>query len=219
MENGNLLNLTMALAQKRQKFKKLETATGRILSNLPFSPNFYTLSSIALSFFALYFLIKSQLLMVLIFFVLAALLDFVDGAVARYCQKATKIGAYLDTICDRYVEGIILLGFLFLPLKKVGFSPEVWIFILFFGSILTTYSKAAAKEKGLLEKEFFGGIAGRAERIILVALTIALGLFSFTWMSWAIVFLAFLFNVAALSRIYLIMVQAKNHPIESSATL
>lgn len=199
----------MALAQKREKFKGIEVIVGSCFSRLPFSPNFYTLSSIVVSFFGLYFLIKVKLLVALFFFVSAILLDFVDGAVARYCNKSTKIGAYLDTICDRYVEGMILFGFLFLPLKKIGLPPAFWIFLLVFGSILITYSKAAAKEKEILKEEFKKGFIGRAERMILIIATMITGVFSFYWMSWEIVILSILFNIAAMDRIYLAIGQAR----------
>ena len=48
----------------------------------------------------------------LFFLLLSSLLDFIDGAVARYMKKTSIKGAYLDTICDRYVEGLIFLGLL-----------------------------------------------------------------------------------------------------------
>ena len=199
----------MVLYQRRKKFKGIETITGALLSKLPLFPNHYTLASVFLILFSFYFLVKVQVLPAFIFFLTAALFDFIDGAVARYSQRTTKIGAYLDTICDRYVEGIVLLGFLFLPLPKIWLPSYVWIFLVLFGSLLTTYSKAAAKEKTLLELEFKRGLVGRGERIILISLTMILGIFNFLWMAWAIIVLAFLFNIAAIERISLIIAQAK----------
>ena len=199
----------MVLAQKREKFKKTEDVIGKFFSKFSLSPNFYTLISIILALFAFYFLINVKLFLAFIFFILAALCDFIDGAVARAAQKVTKIGAYLDTISDRYVEGIILLGFLFLPLPKIGLSPQIWIFLALFGSLLTTYAKAAAKEKELIKLEFKKGIFGKAERIILLSLSIILGIFNFFWMMWAIIILAFLSNLSAIGRIYLAITRVK----------
>ncbi|GAH39487.1 unnamed protein product, partial [marine sediment metagenome] len=124
--------------------------------------NQYTLISLLFVAISFSFLINLNLVLALIFFLLAGLLDFIDGAVARFTQKATKKGAYLDTISDRYVEGIILLGFLFLPLPVFLLSAKVWIFLALFGSFLTTYSKAAAKEKELTRVELKKGLLTRA---------------------------------------------------------
>jgi len=191
------------LQEQRAKFKKIETLIGGIFSKLGLTPNQYTLISIFFAIISFYFLINVNLVLALIFFLLAAFLDFIDGAVAKFTQKETKRGAYLDTICDRYVEGIILLGFLFLPLLPVFLSAKVWIFLALFGSFLTTYAKAAAKEKDLVTEELKKGLFGRAERIILISLAMFLGIFNLSWIIYPIIVLAILTNITAFQRIYL----------------
>ena len=191
------------LEEKREKFKELSQKTGEIFSKLGLTPNQYTLISLFFALISFYFLIKTNLILALIFFLPAAFLDFIDGAVAKFTQRETKKGAYLDTISDRYVEGIILLGFLFLPLADFLLPAKIWIFLAFFGSLMTTYSKAAAKEKELTQKELKKGLLGRAERIILISLAIFLGIFNLSWMLYPIIFLAVFSNLTALQRIYL----------------
>jgi len=173
----------------------------KIFSFLPILPNQYTLISVIFAFGSFYFLVKQRLILAILFFLIACFLDFIDGAVARYKDISTKIGAYLDTICDRYVEGILLLGMLFLPLPKVLLPAYVWIFLILFGSILTTYAKAAAKEKELAEQELKGGLLSRGERVILFLITLILGIFNFTWMIYLLILIAILTNFTALQRI------------------
>lgn len=193
------------LAEKREKFRKIENEVGEIFSKF-LTPNQYTLISLFFAFFCFLFLVKNNLILALIFFFLATILDFIDGAVARFLKIETKKGAYLDTICDRYVEGMILLGFLFLPLKGFFLLPaEVWVFLAFFGSLMTTYSKAAAKEKELVEKEIKKGLFGRGERMILIFLALLVGVFNLSWMLYLIVILAILTNLTALQRIFLVL--------------
>jgi len=191
------------LAENREKFNKISTKTGEIFSKIGLTPNQYTLISLVFVVISFYFLIRFNFTLALIFFLIAAILDFIDGAVAKFLQKETKKGAYLDTICDRYVEGIILLGFLFLPLPDVFLPAKIWIFLAFFGSLMTTYSKAAAKEKELTQIEIKKGLLGRGERIILIFLAIFLGIFNFSWILYPIIILAILSNITALQRIYL----------------
>lgn len=138
-----------------------------------------------------------------IFFFLAVFFDFTDGAVARFRGKATKRGAYLDTICDRYVEGIILLGFLFLPLPKFGWDAKFWIFLALFGSLMTTYAKAAAKEKELTQGELKKGLLGRPERTILIFLSLLFGIINPSLVIYPIIVLAILSNLTAIERIFL----------------
>ena len=192
------------LEEKREKFKKISEVTGKFFSKLPLTPNQYTLISLFFVVVAFYFLVNINLVLALVFFLLATLLDFIDGAVARFLKNGTKRGAYLDTICDRYVEGIILFGFLFLPLKGFFLLPAgIWIFLAFFGSLMTTYAKAAAREKEMVTEELKKGLLGRGERVILIFLAMFLGIFNLSWMLYPIVILAILSNLTAIQRIYL----------------
>lgn len=189
------------LEEKRDKFRKISEEVGSIFSKFSLTPNQYTFFSLIFVFIAFYFLILGNLILALIFFLIAGFLDFIDGAVAKFLRIETKKGAYLDTVCDRYVEGIILLGFLFLPLPDFLLPAEVWIFLAFLGSLMTTYAKAAAKEKELVQTELKKGLFGRAERIILILLAIILGIFNLSLMLYPIIFLAIFSNLTALQRI------------------
>jgi archaetidylinositol phosphate synthase len=158
--------------------------------------------AIFFSLFVFYFLVKQNLIFATVFFLIASFLDFVDGAVARYKNLSTKFGAYLDTICDRYVEAIFLLGILFLPLPKIILPKEFWIFLILFGSLMTTYAKAAAKEKELVVSELKGGILSRSERLFLFLLALIFGNFNLNWMMVVLIFTAILTNLTAIQRIF-----------------
>ncbi len=187
----------------RNLFKGLEKAVGRFFSLLPFSPNGYTISAIISSLAFFYFLIRQNLIAAIIFFLIAGLLDFIDGALARYKNQATKKGAYLDTISDRYVEAFLLLGIFFLPLPKILLPKGAWIFLILFGSLMTTYAKAAAREKELVFRELRGGVLSRGERIILYLISLILGAFNLSWMTYLLILIALLTNLTALQRINL----------------
>jgi len=205
------------LEAKREKFKGVSQKTGQFFSKFGSTPNQYTLISLLFVVISFSFLINLNLVLALIFFLSAAFLDFIDGAVAKFTQRETKKGAYLDTICDRYVEGIILLGFLFLPLKGFFLLPaQVWVFLAFFGSLMTTYAKAAAKEKELVESELKKGLLGRAERVILISLSILLGIFNLSWIIYPIIILAIFSNITALQRIYLSLRPGQNQSIRTN---
>ncbi len=191
------------LQQKRESFRVLERKTGSVFSRFNLSPNQYTLASLLFAGISFYFLTRLRFVPALIFFALAAFLDFIDGAVARTTNRATKKGAYLDTVCDRYVEGISLLGFLFIPLPDIIFSSKIWIFLALFGSLMTTYSKAAAKEKEIITKELKIGFIGRGERMILVFFAMLLGIVNLYFTAYLIVLFAVLTNITAVQRICL----------------
>ncbi|MDD5551919.1 MAG: CDP-alcohol phosphatidyltransferase family protein [Candidatus Pacebacteria bacterium] len=194
----------------RDFLKGFEKKVGKIFSFFPLSPNQYTISTIFFALAAFYFLYKNKIIFAIIFFIIAAFLDLVDGSVARYKNQATKKGAYLDTIVDRFVEAILIFGLLFLPLPEVLFPVYVWIFLILFGSLMTTYAKSAAKEKDLIDSELKGGLLARGERLILIIIAILLGIYNYYWTVYLLVLIAILTNFTVLQRIFSAINKSKN---------
>jgi len=192
------------LDTKRHWFKSLEVLIGKTFSLLPITPNGYTYLSGVFALIGMYYMIMQELALSIVFFFIGAFLDFVDGAVARNKNISTKVGAYLDTIFDRYVEGMIFFGMLFLPLPKIWLPAYAWIFLVMFGSVVTTYAKAAAKEKELVNQELKGGILSRGERLILIFVALILGLIypDFMYTTYVLILIAVLGNFTALQRVY-----------------
>jgi phosphatidylglycerophosphate synthase len=129
-------------------------------------------------------------------------MDLIDGSVARVTGTVSKKGAYLDTVVDRYVEGIIILGLLFAGLPDFYLPVTAWLFIYFFGAMMTTYVKAAAKEKELVEKELRGGFLERAERLLILFIGILIASLDPFYLTYTIVVLAVLSNVTVLQRVW-----------------
>jgi len=193
------------LDTKRHLFKGLEKKIGAFFSSFSLTPNHYTFISIVFALGSFYFLIKRKLILAIISFLIAGFLDLVDGAVARYGGMESKVGAYLDTIVDRYVEGILLIGMLYLPLPGILLPSKMWIALIIFGSLMTSYSKAAAREKKLTSQELKGGLFSRGERIIFLLISLMLGVVdpSFVLTAYLLALIAILVNVTALQRISL----------------
>lgn len=206
----------MVLSKNRDKFAGFTVKVGIVFSKLGLSPNQWTLLTLAPTFIALYFLIKEMFLEAAILFIFASFIDIVDGSVARVTGRVTKFGAYLETIIDRYVEGIIILGLLFASLPNLillNFTIPLpaLVYIYLFGSLLTTYSKAAAKEKDHVEKELKGGLLERAERLLILFVGLILASYNPLYLTYIITLLAILTNLTAIQRIF--MVWGKSKPI------
>jgi len=189
------------LDQHRDWFKSLETATASVFAVFPLTPNNYTALSIISAIICAYFLIQNNYWPAFVFFIVAGMLDFIDGAVARRKNLSSNRGAYWDTIADRYVESILLFGLLFAGLPDFYLSACAWLFLTLFGSTMTTYAKAAAKEKGLPGAELKGGLMSRAERSFLLAVIIVFLNYN-KWLAVALIaLLALLSNLTAGQRI------------------
>ncbi|MBU1120300.1 MAG: CDP-alcohol phosphatidyltransferase family protein [archaeon] len=191
----------MVLYKNRQRFEKLSIKIGSFFSKFGLTPNQWTIATLIPTFIAFYFLLQQDFLLAALFFIISSFFDLIDGSVARVMGLVTKKGAYLDTIIDRYVEFIIVLGLLFASLPDFFLPVSAWILIYLFGATMTTYSKAAAKEKELTRNEIKGGLLERAERLILLFIGILLASFNPLYLTYIIVVLAILSNISAIERI------------------
>ena len=190
--------------KRRAKFGKLSEKIGQVFGKLPLGPNHWTMLTIVIVSISAYFVTQGEFLLASVLLLLSAFLDMVDGAVARATNKATLFGGFFDTVVDRYVEGIIIFSLLFAQLPDFILPSSAWILLALFGSMITTYVKAAAKEKELVPKgkEVVGGVVERGERLLLLFFGILLASQNIIFLTYSIVGLAVLSNIAGLQRIW-----------------
>lgn len=114
-----------------------------------------------------------------------ALLDGLDGAVARASDSVTAQGAFLDAAFDRLGE---IAGFAGLAVAMVGDARVLLLIILSLGgAILVPYIRARAEAEGFDGR---GGLMGRAERVILFSAGLIFGFVEL--MLWVFVVLVWL---------------------------
>ena len=192
----------MTLYKRREWFSGFSVNVGILFSRLRLSPNQWTGISIIFAIITFYLLAQESFLAAAVFLIISAFFDLVDGSVARVMGKASRLGAYLDTVADRYVEGMIAFGLLFAGLPGFFLPSYAWIFLYLFGSLMTTYAKSAAKEKGVVYQELKGGLLERAERMIILFIGILLASVQPLFLTYVIIILAVLSNISALQRIW-----------------
>ncbi len=93
--------------------------------------------------------------------------DMLDGALARYTNRATRFGALLDSTLDRLSEAVILLGILVLYAREQLLAQTLLVGVTLFGSFLVSYIRARAETIGLTCQV---GLFTRPERVIVLAL-------------------------------------------------
>lgn len=106
-------------------------------------------------------------------YLLAGVLDLLDGTLARLAGRPTRFGAFLDSTLDRASEGIVFaaIGYRF---AVEGSATDAGIVVLaLLGSFLVSYVRARAEGLGA---ECKAGIATRAERVVLVGLGLVSGM-------------------------------------------
>ena len=177
------------------------------LAAIGLSPNAWTLISLVPALAGLTAMVMHQLALGLAMFALSAFIDIVDGTVARVTNQVSDKGAYIDGVVDRYVELMLYLGLLIYIGRGefFGLPNEVWIVLLIFGGLMTSFVRAYADHRGIVkdpgELKRMGGLLERLERLMLLYFGMFLGLFDIQWLMAVIALTALLANATALQRI------------------
>jgi phosphatidylglycerophosphate synthase len=90
-----------------------------------------------------------------------AILDGLDGKLARLSNQETKRGDFLDHVVDRYADLAILAG---LALSALG--DLTWGLFAIIGTVLTSYMGTQAQALGL--GRMYAGWLGRADRLVIL---------------------------------------------------
>jgi len=161
------------------------------------SPNVITMVGLALTLVSAVLIGLNLLLAAGLVLLLAGSMDILDGAVARVSGRVHRYGAFLDSTADRYGEGAIYLGMLYLFLVRLHEDPQVFLIAAaLLGSLLVSYVRARAQSLGFTCD---GGWFARPERVVVTALGLMLG--QLTIVLWI---LAIATNLTAIQRIYLV---------------
>jgi phosphatidylglycerophosphate synthase/putative flippase GtrA len=102
-------------------------------------------------------------------FLSAGLLDFLDGRVARATDTATRRGAVVDSVVDRYVEASFLIGLAWYYRGDWVLLPGL---LALSGSLLVPYVRARGEALNVKVDDV--GFMQRTERVVLLGLGTAL---------------------------------------------
>jgi archaetidylinositol phosphate synthase len=131
---------------------------------------------------------------------LNGLLDLLDGALARELGTASKAGDLLDHVLDRYADIVIIVGLAGgIDDWRLGIAAVT-------GVLMTSYLGTQAQAVGI--DRVYGGLLGRADRLVLVGLVAVVAPFvtgalgPFTLVGWLLVVFAVVGHLTAVQRFY-----------------
>jgi len=150
------------LGRFREKYENAMLPLGKALGNLGVSPNALSILAAVVALAAGFLYYQRSLLIGALVLLGSTFLDMLDGAVARAAGKASRFGAVLDHVLDRYVECIIVIG-----IVAGGFASWFWGLFALIGMLLASYSRAAAESVGGLDSCTIG-MAERQEKLLLI---------------------------------------------------
>ena len=182
----------------RNSLKPYLQTIGKIFASTGISPNVWTAIGLVFAFISsLVYGISLEFSLILggILILISGFFDIVDGQVARYANKISKSGGFLDSIFDKIAEVAIFFGILL-----GGYADPYLVILAISLSLLVSYTRAKADTLGIKLQGI--GIGERAERLLVIAIVGMIG-----FMEAAIVIVII---IAAITLVQRIVVLAKN---------
>jgi len=191
--------------------KYLEPVAG-IFVRCHITPNQISVLSLIAGIACAVLFFRQQFLWGSIALFLSAILDLVDGSVARMTDSHTKFGAVFDWIVDKYVDALVLLGIglsgTAIISQYIAVPPVTDFAIVAFaiiGSLMNTFIKPVVyaeigyreKVEGKIDDPLEGvGFFGRPETFLVLILG---GVTGFIWV--AVILIAVCTNLSAIQRV------------------
>ncbi len=170
----------MTLDQYRSHVKVYFDPLVAIAIRCRLTPNFFTIAALVASAAAgILFYLRLELWAILAV-ALNAFCDSMDGAVAREMKCQSKRGDFLDHAVDRYADIFIITG-----IFASGMVPWQIGVLALTGVLMASYLGTQAQAVGV--GRVYGGILGRADRLVLIMLVGIIDLIvpmTFYWLSW-----------------------------------
>jgi len=152
------LKTTYTLGARRGFYK-----LGVILAARGVTPDVLTATGVAVSVVAAGLIVSGHFFWAALTFLIAAVCDALDGAVARAGRGPTRSGAFLDSTLDRVSE-IITFGALAFYMAREGRLWELVAVLVCLGSaLMVSYARARAEALGTDCKV---GFMSRPERLV-----------------------------------------------------
>lgn len=150
----------------RGKISAFLSLVARKLVSIGVTANMITLIGLCVNVIAAFFLATGRLVIAGVLILIGGSFDMMDGAVARVAPNSSPSGALLDSVIDRYSEGVVFLGALIYFYLNSNFYGVILVFAAMVGSILVSYVRARAEG---LRIECKVGFMQRPERIAVLA--------------------------------------------------
>ena len=131
--------------------------------------NLITISRLVLLPFIIYFLLTEQRVVAFVIMFVSLLSDGLDGYLARKLNQESRLGRFLDPLCDKIFLAAVMITLLYIRAVPLWAVLVIVLrdFLILFGSFVLLRSKAVVEPSNM-----FGKITGFAFGAMILAFTI-----------------------------------------------
>lgn len=193
------------------------TPLARLLLRIGATPDLITcIGTLGVLLGALIFFPNGWFLPGVIIVTFFVLFDMLDGQMAKISGRTSRWGAFLDSSLDRIGDGAVFGGVVLYFVGRDG--PMIWPIMAVWALVagqLTSYVKARAESLGFTAP---GGLAARADRLLLILAALALAGFGVPYvLEIGLAVLAVINTITVVQRMLLVRRQSQLEPDEPTS--
>lgn len=195
----------MVISRARDRIDRVSGRVARVPEALGLSPTTLTYGALLAAGVAAALLAGGYLVAGAAVGLVSIVLDILDGALARRTGNTTPFGGFLDSLFDRYADGLLIFGIAWFYQGTVGW---IWpaAYLAFLGAFATSYARARTYQEADPPAEAWADLVERTERMTFILAGSALQGFAnlagsdVLFLPWVLVLLAVLGNVTVVQR-------------------
>jgi phosphatidylglycerophosphate synthase len=164
----------MISPQTRARVRGLAVPVALAFGRLGLTPNALTLIGFAIAIFAAVAAAGQSWLLAGLLVVFGGVFDLFDGALARATGTASRLGAFMDSVFDRWGEGIIYVG-IAVGCVAADFDPGVFLTTTaLVSAFMVSYARASSEREGFTPGKGMANVGLAPREVRIVILTIGL---------------------------------------------
>jgi len=153
--------------ETRQRIRGFAVPVALLFGRLGLTPNGLTLIGFAIALVAAAAAAGQAWLAAWLLVLIGGVFDLFDGALARATSKATRLGAFMDSVFDRWGEGVVYVGIVWGTLELGLWRPTILAAAAMTAAFMVSYARAKSESLGFTSGTGMAsiGLAPREVRI------------------------------------------------------
>ncbi|HEY3333633.1 MAG TPA: CDP-alcohol phosphatidyltransferase family protein [Candidatus Limnocylindrales bacterium] len=160
--------------EMRAKVRGRMTPIALGLGRLGFTPNALTLVGFGIAIVAAVLAALQLWLAAGLLVVIGGVFDLFDGALARATGQVSRLGAFMDSVFDRWGEGIVYVGIVWGTLDMGLSRPVILAAAAMASAFMVSYTRAKAENQGFTTGSGMADVGLAPREIRIAILTIGL---------------------------------------------
>lgn len=160
----------------RARVRGFAEPVARGFGRLGFTPNHLTLIGFGVAVLAAVAAAAGSWLLAGLLVVFGGVFDLFDGALARATGRVSRLGAFFDSVFDRWGEGVVYVGIVWGALDMGLWRPVVLTAAAAMSAFMVSYTRAKSESLGFTPGTGMAsvGLAPREVRVVILTLGLVL---------------------------------------------